>query len=71
MTEKVFTPDEVVNLDKHQHQSRYHPFTCPNHNDDDHRQSLDCLIPTVRGWVCQFCDYTQNWAHETMKGEQK
>jgi hypothetical protein len=21
------------------------------------------LVPTVRGWICPFCDYKQNWAH--------
>jgi hypothetical protein len=62
----TFTPDEVVNLDDHQRNDRLHPFTCPNHNDENHRDKMN-LIPTVRGWICPFCDYTQNWAHNFMK----
>lgn len=66
----VFTPDEVVNLDKYQREGRFHGFTCGNRGDSNHRVvggDKGLLIPTVQGWVCQFCDYTQDWAHEFMK----
>jgi len=66
----VSTPDEVVALDNHQRSGIYHPFTCPHRGDSKHREmagDLGALLPTVRGWVCPFCDYTQDWAHEFMK----
>lgn len=73
MSEPVFTPDEVVNLDAYQRQGHFHPFTCPN-RDRDHRVmggDLGALIPTVRGWICPFCDFTQNWAHDFMTQQQQ
>lgn len=62
----VFKPDTVVSLYKSQCDTQRHPHTCANHNNDNHRPEMDFLIPTVRGWICPFCDYTQNWAHPTM-----
>ncbi|WP_028164139.1 hypothetical protein [Bradyrhizobium elkanii] len=65
----AFTPDEVVNLDFYQRHGNFHPFTCPNRNDGNHRivgGDLGALFPTVRGWICPFCDYTQQWAHGFM-----
>ncbi len=67
----VFSADEVERLDRHQKAGRFHPFTCPNRGDGNHRDNgidLGGLIPTTRGWICQYCDYTQNWAHGFMKG---
>lgn len=23
------------------------------------------LVPTINGWICPFCSYTQDWSHET------
>ena len=49
---------------------RHHPFTCPDR--DDHpviAGDKGILVPTVRGWICQCCGYTQDWAHEHVKGE--
>ncbi|WP_234836512.1 hypothetical protein [Sinorhizobium meliloti] len=68
----VFTADEVANLGKHQTGGQFHPFTCANRGDGNHRAAygdLGALIPTVRGWICPFCDYTQDWAHGFMKAE--
>ncbi len=49
---------------------RMHPFTCPNRSDHPMiAGDKGILVPTVRGWICQCCDYTQGWAHEFMKGE--
>lgn len=65
--EKKFTADEVLALDKYQRKGEMHPYTCPNRGDGDHRENavdLGALVPTVRGWICPYCDYTQNWAHE-------
>jgi hypothetical protein len=63
----TFKPNEVLGLYKYQTRGGMHPFTCPNHNDDNHRPEMDFLLPTVRGWICPFCDYTQDWAHNWMK----
>jgi hypothetical protein len=62
----VFTPEEVVVLERYQRDGRYHPFTCANRGDGSHREE-GLLVPTVRGWICPYCDYTQNWAHDFMK----
>lgn len=70
----AFTPSEVAALDAYQRSRYSHPFTCPNRGDGNHRENYGgrdtgCLVPTVRGWICQFCDYTQDWAHQFMKGK--
>lgn len=64
----IFTREQVLNLQKWQDNNRVHPFTCGKR--DDHPMlhgDFGVLIPTVRGWICQFCDYTQDWAHDFMK----
>ena len=46
---------------------RTHPYTCANRGDGNHRaigSDLGMLIPTINGWICPFCDYTQDWRHE-------
>ena len=66
----TFTPDEVVSLLNHQQNGNFHPFTCGNRGDGNHRviiSDLGALVPTVKGWICPFCDYTQDWAHGFMK----
>lgn len=79
----VFTVDEVACLSKYQFgpwtstfspapemPPRMHPFTCGNRDDGKHFQNgsdVGILVPTVRGWICPCCNYTQNWAHEFMK----
>ena len=66
----TFSADEVVNLATHQSSSDFHSFTCPNRGDGNHRDvfgDLGALVPTVRGWICPFCAYTQDWAHEQIK----
>lgn len=70
-TERVFSPDQVENLAIWQTKGQFHPFTCPERGDGNHRDiygDLGALIPTTRGWICPFCDYTQNWAHGFMAG---
>lgn len=64
-----FSADQVVALADWQQRGVVHPFTCPNRGDGRHRDlygDLGALVPTVRGWICPFCDYTQNWAHDFM-----
>ena len=45
---------------------RMHPYTCPNRHDHPMMAGDNgVLVPTVRGWICPFCDYKQGWAHPT------
>lgn len=76
MTENVFTPEQVEKLWQYQfgpwsspfdpnpiHPPRFHPYTCGDR--DDHplmAGDKGVLVPTVRGWICPFCDYQQKWA---------
>ncbi len=63
MSEKItapWTPEQVGSLSAYQDSGRFHPFTCPDHS----QQGI--LIPTINGWICQFCDYKQDWAHAFM-----
>lgn len=59
-----FTPEQVAALQNYQDADHFHPFTCGNR--ENHPPELYRLTPTVRGWICQFCDYTQDWAHDFM-----
>jgi hypothetical protein len=64
-----FTAKQVEWLWHYQFHSRMHPFTCGNRSRGTHPGiggDYGILIPTVRGWVCMFCDYTQDWAHAFM-----
>lgn len=54
----IWTIEQVIRLQKWQNCHIVHPFTC---NTPECRKYGN-LIPTVRGWICPFCDYTQNWA---------
>ena len=46
-----------------------HPFTCRDRaGHPDMAGDKGMLVPTVRGWICPFCDYTQSWAHDFMLG---
>lgn len=73
-----FTPEQVEALHRYQFgpfrerfedghlPMRQHPYTCPNRGDGHHFDNgsdLGALIPTVRGWICQCCDYKQEWAY--------
>jgi hypothetical protein len=65
----VFAPEQVENLAHNQTKGAFHPFTCPNRGDGNHRDAYGdkgALVATVRGWICPFCDYTQDWAHDSM-----
>lgn len=50
----IWTEDEVENLKERQKSHHMHPYTCVCGED---------LIPTSEGWICNKCDYTQDWAH--------
>lgn len=72
MSERItapFTPTQVENLNAWQHSNIMHPFTCANRGDGKHGQyagDKGSLVATVRGWICLFCDYQQDWAHDFM-----
>lgn len=55
-----FTPEQVAMLKRWQCNSTAHPFTCGKCHETSN------LIPTEAGWVCDYCDYTQDWAHTFM-----
>lgn len=59
-----WTKLEVEGLWQFQSSGLVHEFTCPNRDDACHPLSggLSMLVPTVRGWICAFCDYQQDWA---------
>lgn len=63
----VFTPEEVESLNAYQRAGVFHPFTCGgNRTDEAHLDGEGILLATVDGWVCPYCDYTQDWAHPEM-----
>ena len=61
--------DQIARLNASQVDGRFHPFTCPNRGDGEHREfngDRGALVATRRGWICPWCDYTQNWAYSFM-----
>lgn len=73
----IFTPEQVERLWQYQFgpwrdlfdtesnlPSRMHPYTCANRHDHPIvAGDKGVLVPTVRGWICPFCEYQQDWAH--------
>lgn len=61
-----WTQEQVMKADEWQRCGTFHPYTCGNrggHPFEEQYGDHGVLRPTVRGWVCAFCDYTQDWAH--------
>ena len=60
---------EVEFITRMQWSDEFHPFTCPNRG-TNHGEfglpDLGALIATPGGWICQYCDYTQDWAYRYM-----
>jgi hypothetical protein len=75
-----WTPEQVERLAAWQAAGHVHPFTCgPCRDRDTEARIADgtwptttgpefALIPTVDGWVCGTCDYTQDWCFTVMLG---
>ena len=63
-----WTPEQVYNLNKFQENGRMHPFTCGsgNRTEASHSRSDGVLVATINGWICPYCEYKQDWAHEFM-----
>lgn len=62
MIKAPWTQEQVDALQTFQIADCLHPFTCPNDHGDEARR----LIPTLDGWICRACSYTQDWAHDFM-----
>lgn len=58
-----WTPAQVSRLNRWQTSGIFHPFTCGKR---DGHEGEGILTATINGWVCQECDYTQDWAHDFM-----
>jgi hypothetical protein len=61
-----FTLEQVAALNRFQQNENGHPFTCANGRDEKHLDGEGVLVATPEGWVCPYCDYTQDWAHDFM-----
>lgn len=68
ITRVPFSPTTVRRLMVLQTRHDIHPYTCGNRGDGKHEKiggQTGILIPTVSGWVCPDCDYTQDWVHNS------
>lgn len=66
MSDKIiapFTPQQVEVLNEGQYIGFSHPYTCGNEDSNCPEHPDKILVATIRGWICPYCDYTQNWAH--------
>jgi hypothetical protein len=63
----VFTPDEVKSLNAFQRVGVRHPYTCVRGRDQNHLDGEGVLLATEHGWICLYCEYTQDGASEFMK----
>ena len=63
----IFTEEQVKSLNEYQKNGFMHPFTCGGRRTDEkHLDGEGLLVATVDGWICPYCDYTQDWAHGFM-----
>jgi len=67
MSENVFTPEEVLSLNEYQNSGVMHPFTCGGGHRTEHPDGEGLLVATTQGWICPYCEYRQDWAHDWMK----
>lgn len=68
---ELWTPEQVESLNKFQKAGQFHPFTCDNRGDGNHPFEDEygdhgVLRARNTGWYCNFCNYTQDWAHDFM-----
>lgn len=60
-----WTDKQVKILNAFQANPYFHPYTCFNRNKNTHRtieHDFGILIATKNGWICEDCDYKQQWA---------
>ena len=53
MLNAPWSEEQVLLLNKYQNEGLFHPYTCGN--------CREILIATKDGWICNKCDYKQNW----------
>lgn len=58
MQKAPWSAELIAALNEQQLNTHRHPYTCGN--DSRHRD----LRATPNGWVCDDCDYTQDWCHQ-------
>lgn len=61
--------EQITQLNAYQMNQHFHAFTCPNRGNGKHPEingEKGRLLATPYGWVCNHCDYKQNWAHAFM-----
>ena len=69
-SQPIWTQQQVADLFDRQMADNSHPYTCGNRrNHPVVMGDKGVLIPTIYGWICPFCDYRQNWSHETNSQE--
>jgi hypothetical protein len=66
-----FSPEQIKALNYFQWSGVFHPFTCANQGDEAHNGRQVELVATKAGWICPYCDYTQDWAHALMADYEK
>jgi hypothetical protein len=62
-----WTAEQVAALNRWQNCVYVHPFTCGSAiQAQEHRDGAAVLMATSDGWICPYCDYRQDWAHDFM-----
>ena len=63
-------PRELVDrLNEYQKNGRFHPYTCGgDRTNAAHLDGEGVLVATVDGWICPYCTYKQDWAHDFTAG---
>lgn len=62
-----WTQEQIEALNRFQKSGSFHPFTCGgNRTDEKHLDGEGILVATEDGWICPYCDYRQDWAHDFM-----
>lgn len=67
MSLMIWSMEQVTKLNEWQACDHVHQFTCGRR--DDHpvvNGERGVLVATRYGWICPYCDYTQDWAHDFM-----
>lgn len=61
MISAPWTPKQVEVLRKFQQNPQVHPYTCTHAHSPESSRVLE---PTIDGWICLTCSYTQSWAFD-------
>lgn len=69
MLKAPWTPAQTRQLNAWQRADCVHPFTCAARGDGRHGElhgDMGTLVASPLGWICPWCDGTQDWAHDYM-----